>query len=255
MRKILLCSLYCLSLTISAAAQLVLGNPSNAIKDVNNPDNFLVVRPEFILSYNRSRGTANWVAWHLTVSDIGPIRKDVFQGDPLLPKAWRISSTGYKDSGYQRGHMCPSKDRSTTLAINRETFVMSNMQPQTKQHNEVAWGNLEDDTRALVKQGNEAYIYAGCYGNKGRIKNKVTIPTFCYKIVIVLPEGNNDLERITENTNIIVVSLPNTDTVQSDWRQNPASIDEIEKATGFDFLSTLPNAVEKALEKRKAPKP
>lgn len=255
MKRMLLYAVCFLTLSIPAKAQLVLGNPSGATSNVNDENNFLVVRPEFILSYNRSRGAANWVAWHLTASDIGSFRQDRFHGDPLLPKPWRITSTGYQGSGYQRGHMCPSKDRSTTPEVNFETFVMSNMQPQTKEHNEITWGNLEDDTRALVNEGNEAYIYAGCYGNKGRIKNKVTIPTHCYKIVIILTEGNGDLARITKDTTIIVVSIPNTKTVKSDWRQYPASVNEIEAKTGFDFLSKLPNSVENVLEKKKAPKP
>ena len=184
------CLVFALAVPMSAQ-QLVLGNPSNATNDTANSNNFLVVRPEFILSYNRSRGTANWVAWHLTKSDIGSIRKDAFHGDPLLPKDWRVSGSTW--SPFQRGHMCPSKDRSTTLAINRETFVMSNMQPQTKELNEDTWGNLEDETRArVINEGKEAYIYAGCYGSKGRVKNiakRVTVPTHCFKIVVLLPEN------------------------------------------------------------------
>ncbi|MFN0277218.1 MAG: DNA/RNA non-specific endonuclease [Pyrinomonadaceae bacterium] len=251
MRKIVFIFVYLFSFTIAITAQLVLGNPSGASSNLDKQNNYLVGRQEFILAYNRSRGTANWVAWHLSSSDLGPIRIDAFHGDPLLPKPWRIGSAGYKGSGYQRGHMCPSKDRSTTEAINRITFVMSNMQPQLKELNEDTWGNLEDETRRLINQGNEAYIYAGCFGNKGRIKKKVTIPTHCFKVVVILPEGSNDLKRITKDTSIIAVIMPNIRTINKNWRTYITTVDAIESRTGFDFLSPIPNVLEKSLEKKK----
>lgn len=251
MRKIILIAVCFFSFTISITAQLVLGNPSGASTNLENQNNYLVSRPEFVLAYNKSRGAANWVAWHLGTSDIGPIRINAFHGDPLLPESWRIGSTGYKGSGYQRGHMCPSKDRSTTEEINRVTFVMSNMQPQLKELNEDTWGDLEDETRRLVNQGNEAYIYAGCFGNKGRINKKVTIPTHCFKVVVILPEGNNDLKRITKDTSIIAVIMPNIKTIDKNWRTYITTVDEIESRTAFDFLSLIPNGVEKSLEKKK----
>ncbi len=40
---------------------LSLGNPSNAATD---PDNYLLEKPQYTLSYNCSRGTANWISWH-----------------------------------------------------------------------------------------------------------------------------------------------------------------------------------------------
>ncbi len=52
------------------ALKLVLGNPSNAVADINTPDNYLVIHNGFVLSYNRERGGANWVTWHLSASDI-----------------------------------------------------------------------------------------------------------------------------------------------------------------------------------------
>src|SRR6266542_3159125 len=49
---------------------LLLGNPSNATGDPQQADNYLVERPQFVLSYNRTKGGPNWVSWHVQRSDL-----------------------------------------------------------------------------------------------------------------------------------------------------------------------------------------
>ena len=235
----------------SAKIELVLGNPSNAVADKTDPDNYLLAHNGYILSYNRARGAANWVTWHLSKTDIGDIdRTNAFASDVALPKDWWIRPSDYVGSGYDRGHLCPSKDRSDTEANNRETFLMSNMQPQAPKLNQKTWKYLEDYTRDLAKD-NEAYVYAGCYGDKGKIKNKITIPTNCYKIIVVLAEGDGDLKRINKNTTFIAVNMPNDETASSRWRTYLTTVDEIENQTGYDFLAPLPDKIESVVEAKK----
>jgi len=65
---------------------LTLGNPSGATTNARNRDNFLLVKPQFVLSYNNSRGAPNWVSWHLQDSDIGSVeRGDDFHPEAALP--------------------------------------------------------------------------------------------------------------------------------------------------------------------------
>jgi endonuclease G len=47
------------------SVHLLLGNPSQATTNINNPDNDLMIKPQYVLSYNRSNGTPNWVSWQL----------------------------------------------------------------------------------------------------------------------------------------------------------------------------------------------
>lgn len=227
---------------------LALGNPSQAETNLNQPDNYLVTHNGFVLSYNKSRGASNWVAWHLEKADIGDAeRTNAFAPDTILPKSWWILPTDYSGSGYDRGHLCPSKDRSSSEESNRITFLMSNMQPQVPKLNQKTWKYLEDYTRNTVRN-NEAYIYSGCYGDAGRIKNKVTIPTRCWKIVVVLVEGDNDLKRINNKTRIIAVDMPNDDLVSSRWRTYLTTVDDIEKKTGYDFLTNVPKRIQSVIE-------
>lgn len=94
--------------TNSGSVHLKLGNPSNAgNSDLNN---YLMEKPEFALSYNCAKGTANWVSWQLNQSWLGNAeRKDNFRPDPDLPSGcYAVRPTDYRGIGYDRGHMTPS---------------------------------------------------------------------------------------------------------------------------------------------------
>ena len=239
-------------LAISVTAQvLVLGNPSNAVSRTDQPDNYLIVHSEFIVSYNRSRGAANWVTWHLSASDLGPVdRTNSFRADTKLPRSWRIKKADYNGSGLHRGQMCPSEDRSTTVDKNRQTFLMTNMQAQVARLNSGTWRSLEKYTQDSVREGMEAYVTAGCYGDNGKVvgSGKVTIPTRCWKVILLIPEGGNDLQRINSSTRVIAVDMPNDPEILSGWRNYRVTVDEIEEATGYDLFSTLEDDIEEALE-------
>ncbi|MBR8838821.1 MAG: DNA/RNA non-specific endonuclease [Stigonema ocellatum SAG 48.90 = DSM 106950] len=73
----------------SSCVHLTLGNPSNAIASVSSPDNYLMIKPQYALSYNRSKGTPNWVSWELNKSYLGGVdRQNNFRPDNTLPAGW-----------------------------------------------------------------------------------------------------------------------------------------------------------------------
>ncbi len=131
--------LQCLWISVSAFAlttagqtvQLVLSNPSDATSDLNKSDNYLLQHSGYVNLYNRTRGTPNWVTWYLQAPASGSVdRTNAFRADESPPSVWRIKKADYNNSGYDRGHMCPSEERSDTEENNRATFLMSNMHPQ-----------------------------------------------------------------------------------------------------------------------------
>jgi endonuclease G len=79
---------------------LVLGNPSNAASSVASIDNYLMVKPQYVLSYNSKTNTANWVSWQLNRSWIGTAdRQDNFRPDDTLPAPWyKVRPTDYKSA-------------------------------------------------------------------------------------------------------------------------------------------------------------
>jgi endonuclease G len=242
-------------LNIEQAQKIYLapGNPSNASPNSSDADNYLMVNTAYALSYNNSRGSANWVAWRIAESDFGQAeRQNDFRPDPNLPKSFtRVTPTDYTGSGFDRGHLCPSADRSSSPEANSQTFFMTNMIPQTPDLNRNVWNDFETYSRDLVRRGKvDLYVVAGCYGEKGKLKNKVSVPTNCWKLVVALPPGA-DFSAVNENTHIIAVDMPNAPNLgRTDWRKFRTTVRAIEQKTGYNFLSNVPQNLQDLLETR-----
>jgi endonuclease G, mitochondrial len=240
----------------SSNVNLTMGNPSGAVADINYPTNYLMEKTQYVLSYHRDRGEPNWTAWHLNASWIGSAaRQDDFRADATLPSAWyHVQATAYSGSGYDRGHMCPSADRTKTVADNSATFLMTNMIPQAPNNNQGPWTNMENYLRTLVTAGNELYIYSGGYGSRGTVDGgHVTVPLRTWKVVIVLPEGSNDVARVTTSTRVIAVDMPNDDALISrtaDWKTFRVTTDYVEANTGYNFFSNVSTTIQSVIESR-----
>jgi endonuclease G, mitochondrial len=77
------------------------------------------------------------------------------------------------------------------------------------------------------------------------------VPAQTWKIIVVLPEGDNDIKRITTSTRVIAVLVPNSQSCsEKEWGEYRVSVDQIEKLTGYDFLSNVPGAVQRVIEAR-----
>ena len=237
--------------TPSAGEHLTMGNPSDAITDVAQPNNYLMEKPQYAMAYSRDNGGPNWVSWHLDSSWLGTApRQDDFRADTTLPAGWyRVQATDFSGSGFDRGHMCPSADRTITIAANSSTFLMTNMIPQLPANNQGVWANLESYSRTLVSQGNELYIISGGHGLQFFIANgHVAVPAQTWKVIIVLPAGTNDVSRVTTSTRTIAVVIPNSGTINSDWRTYRVSVDQVEAITGFDFFSNVSSGIQAVIE-------
>jgi endonuclease G, mitochondrial len=238
---------------------LTLGNPSRATTDLVHINNYLIERPQYVLSYSRDRGTPNWVSWQVSADWLGSApRQDDFRADESLPADWfRVTSSSYTGSGFDRGHNCPSADRTRSVEDNSATFLMTNIIPQAPQNNQETWANLEEYTRELVRAGQEVYVIMGSYGTGGTgskgaaqtlAAGRITVPERIWKVIVVLPVGEDDVQRITADTRIIAVNTPNDNAVLPDWGAYRTTVDAIEQATGYDLLSNVPAAVQQVVE-------
>lgn len=249
---------------------LFFGNPSDAVADINANTNYLMIKDQYTVSYNDELLIPNWVAWHLSKENMGDSdRMDDFRPDPDLPKEWyavKKADYQYNKYGYDRGHVCPSADRTATKNDNSMTFLMTNMMPQSPDNNRVIWMHFENFERELVAQGNEVYIIAGPYGKGGtgatgyfeevEIKMKdgtirnMRVPSHTWKVVIAIPAGKDDMSRVDEKAIVIAINVPNGMGIakNGDWEQYLCSIDDIETMTGYDFFELLPDSVEDVLE-------
>jgi endonuclease G, mitochondrial len=237
----------------STNPNLAMGNPSKATADVANADNYLVEKDQYIMSYNKSHKTPNWVSWQLDEEWMGDSgRSGKFAPDESLPKSFdRAEPSDYTNSGYTRGHNCPSGDRTATRQDNKAVFLMSNMTPQTADNNAGPWEKLESYSRELAHEGKELYIVAGATGSKGTIGKGVNIPTDFWKVIVVLPKKGMGLSDVAPTTDVIAVEMPNVDGINGDgWRKYLTTVSAIERHTGYDLLSNLPQDIQKALESK-----
>ncbi len=233
---------------------LALGNPSGATADVLNENNYLMVKPQYTLSYNRGKATANWVAWKVSTYWLGSAsRQDDFRPDTTLPSGWyQVTGSDYSGSGYDRGHICPSGDRTRSITDNSATFLMTNMMPQIPANNQQSWAQFEDYTRTLAAAGNEVYVISGPTGNIGTVAGgKVVVPAYTWKVILVLPEGSNDLSRVTRNTRAFGIIVPNQGSLVSAWRTYRVTVDAVEALTGHDFFSLVPKNTQAIIERRR----
>ena len=249
------------STTATRDDNLTLGNPSNAVTNTSYSDNYLMVKNAYTLSYNKNKGIANWVSWHLSTAWKGETdRQNDFRTDPSLPQNWyEVTPRDYASTGFDRGHLCPSSDRDGSLEDNQETFFMTNMTPQAPSNNRGIWKMLEEYERTLTLQGNEVYIIAGTIGEGGTgtngfaktIGKNITVPASLWKIIVVLPIGQNDVLRINENTRVIAVNIPNDNGVGGDsWKKYVVSVNELQELTGYDFLSNVSPDIQAIIEAR-----
>lgn len=229
---------------------LKLGNPSQATADPQNSTNFLIEKPEFVLSYNSKTGTANWVSWQLNQSWLGTAkRQNNFRPDDNLPPGWyQVKPNDYRGTGYDRGHLVPARDRTNTPEHNSATFILTNIIPQVPELNRGIWSDLEKDCRDLAQKGKELYIIAGVSGQGQTIaKGNITVPRWNWKVIVILDQPN---QKITENTRVIAVQIPNSNSLKNHWQDYRVSVDDIEANTGLDLLSNIPKNIQDKLERQ-----
>ena len=263
----------------SSNPHLLLGNPSNAVSSLKTPNNYLLTKPQYVLSYNRSKSIPNWVSWQLNKTWLGKYKRcqgssnsDRFLMDQDLPIAITpVLPTDYRGSGFDRGHIIPAGDRTKSYQDNCSTFVMTNIIPQTRDINRGPWETLENYSRRLARKDKELYIIAGgagIGGENGQGENissftgydsglEITVPAFCWKIIVVLDRPNLGLAGITSDSRVIAVIMKQQMGTKKDlWnikQENGSfryitSVREVEKLTGYDFLSNLPKTLQDSLE-------
>lgn len=237
------------------------GDPTPATP--GSTTDMLIVRPEYTLSYNQTRGTPNWVSYELDARQFGSQdRCNCFTADPNLPAAAQIFTSDYTNGGYDRGHMTRSADRTAAIYDNATTFYLTNVVPQTADLNQGVWAQFENALGDSAQAGRAVYIITGPLYTAGKpltfLKNegKVAIPDSTWKVAFIGPKGTSPFGladvaawNSLDNTTVLAVNMPNVAGVRNDpWAKYLTSIDKIEASTGYDLLSLLPDNIENVVE-------
>lgn len=236
---------------------LGLGNPSNA--GVTNPNNYLIERPQYALAYSRDRNLLQWASWDVHAGWLGSVpRQNDFRPDGSLPQGfYQVTPTDYRGSGYDRGHIVPSGDRTNTVRDNSATFLMTNILPQTPENNRGPWRELEEYGRSLVYQYDKTlHVFAGAYGQRGRLGDRgIVIPSRLWKIILVYDRRADGSLGLDATSEVIAVDMPNHSQLSPNWQDYRTTIHRIEVATGHRFLENLPPALQAQLKQSAAVTP
>lgn len=216
--------------------------PINTIERAEN----IYYRLGYTVSFNPELNIPNWVAWELNFSKLieRESRAGHFYPDPDIPRGIAVETGDYSNSGYDRGHMCPAADNKWDKQAMRESFYMTNICPQHHNLNRGDWKELEDDCRRWVEESGTIYIACGPILYKNDIsyigeERKIRVPNAFFKVILAgLDEGKpRAIGFIYKNTS----------------GNNPLdhyvnSVDQVERITGLDFFSQLPDDVENEIE-------
>ena len=197
-------------------------------------------RNTYVFSYSEEHEQSEWVAYYLDSDDVKSTNFDrpFFEQDPLVESVsadWR----NYKNSGYDKGHLCPAGDRKGSFDEYNETFFTSNISPQEHEFNSGVWNRLEEKVRYWALKNDGLYIVTGgvLTDNLKTIgKEKVSVPNYFYKVLLS-----------KDGSKMISFLVPHQDSDKPLY-EFVVSVDEIEKMTGIDFYPNLPDNVENQLE-------
>jgi endonuclease G len=221
-------------------------------------DYFASVKPLYVVSYNATRRVPNWVSWELNTSYLGSTdRQDDYRPDDTFPaNEPQASLADYSGSGYERGHMCPSADRTLDAASNMQTFYLTNMVPQAANNNEGPWADLENYARSLAGTGKELFIISGGTFSATSLlvgADHMVVPDETFKVIVVLDAVGQGVSSVTTSTRVIAVLMPNDNGLinkTDDWHTFRVSVDTIEAMTGYDFLSDVDPSIQAVIEAR-----
>ncbi len=231
--------------SVSYAGTLVKGVETGIEIPKVHKDKLVIRHTGFTLSYNTETNCPNWVAWELTAEEVNAgqaKRSNDFRADSKVPSKNRVDWYEYKQSGYDRGHMCPAGDMKWSADAMSDCFLMSNICPQTPELNQHWWEHVEKACRRWAKQEGRVYICCGPIFETGKKyigkDVKIRVPDGYFKVVLSLRKGNEKA---------IGFIYTNTDDRQT-MESAVVTVDEIEAKTGYDFFPLVDKSIQDKVE-------
>lgn len=202
----------------------------------------VVHHESYSLSYSEPHEQAEWVAYELKKEHItsSNIKRPYFEIDKAI-KTGAASWKNYKNSGFDRGHLCPAGDRAYNKSAYYETFLTSNISPQDHAFNSGIWNTLEQKVRYWASKYDGVFVVTGgvLKGNMKTIgSERVAVPNQFFKVLI---------DSNSEKVKMIAFLMPHENSSRPLYKF-VVSVDQIEKLTGIDFFPELDDALENKLE-------
>ena len=259
--KIILTILLFISLTSATGDKVssfvTIHSPFGLPQNYQNVTDFYIVRKQYIVCYNEKLKATNFVCYNLNKNWFGNSSRysGSFLSDNSINEKLGIDirHSDYTNSGYDRGHLVKSKERSCSDSDNKSTFYLSNILPQTPDLNTGPWLRLEEycEQLALDENKNLYIIAGGIFTSKNiLLNNKITVPDTLFKIVLITDFNNKTKKSINiVNTRVIAVKIPNVRLIRKHkWEVYSCSVRDVEESIRYDVFNLLDNKTEKFLE-------
>lgn len=136
--------------------------------------------------------------------------------------------------------MAPAGDMRWSPEAMSDSFLMTNMSPQHPRCNRATWKYLEEQVREWAKKEKELYVICGPVFAEKSIticNGTIPVPLAYFKIVY----------DATPPEKMIAFIIPNWKT-KGNLQNFTVTVEQVEKITGFNFFSNLPEEPQLKLE-------
>ncbi len=199
----------------------------------------------FVVGYSEDRKNPLWVSYKVKKVPDGSIslkRPTKFEVDNRTSSG--VKHDDYTGSGYDRGHMAPNYAISSLYGKDAQldTFLMSNITPQKPDLNRKLWQRLEEvEIKYFTKLDDEVYVITGPIFDENiqLLKSDIEVPDAFYK-VYAMQKG--------DDVKMLGFIMPQNVKGNEGLDKYVASIDEIERLSGFDFFHKLNDEIENKAE-------
>lgn len=213
--------------------------------------NDLIIREIYILSSNDSTKFADWVAYKVTASTIGPTRSRNWKSDPALdptetleprPDDYRRANSVL---GTDRGHQVPLASFTGTPHW-RDTNYLSNITPQMAALNQGPWQTLESRVRDLARAAGDG----GVFVMTGPLYERAMAPLPEADEAHTVPSGYWKVVAIADGTTIQVAAFVFDQLTprNSDICTHITTIRAVEQRSRLNLYHALPTAQQDQLE-------
>ena len=182
-----------------------------------------------------------------------------YPNDPDLPAAYQFTVDPYWSSGYDHGHICPSADRQRSTEANKQTFYMTNMQPQGNNFNAGIWASMELQVRNWTSRFDTLYV---CKGGTIEATSQVADPIIEYVCNRSHQQTRVNPDHVPVPRYFFMAVLgryKNTFRATGFWINQEAyysnsvksyaiTIGDLQTKTGIDFFCNLPDDIESQVE-------
>ena len=210
------------------------------------PDDIVQIdKGEFVVGWSPTLRHPVWVAYHVPrEAKFFGISADRpgFRNDPSARHSPPPSS--YAGSSFDRGHMAPNHAIASRFGVDaqRQTFLMSNIAPQSPALNRGVWREIEHRIAdCWTQRYGEIWVVVGCIPSaSSEIHGTgIDIPEAFYQVVVA---------QTGYDVRAFAVVYPQDAPIGEYPASGLVTIDELEQMTGLDFLPDLASFIQTPLE-------